>query len=268
MSDGATRYRRAVALRFSANVSMLWPELPLLERFAAAARAGFRAVEVWWPGDDAARVPDAVRDAGVEVVLMNFDGGDLAAGERGLLNHPDREARFHEHLPAALELARELGCPRLHALVGVEAPDVPRAEQDALARANVARAARAAAAQGAVVVVEALNPVDVPGYLLGSTDAAASFARSVGEPNVGLQLDAYHVAMSGEGPSEAFLRHRDVVAHVQFADSPGRGEPGTGSADLAGFFTTLELAGWAGWVGAEYRPSAPRTEDTLGWLGR
>jgi hydroxypyruvate isomerase len=255
-----------VGLRFSANVSILWPELPLLERFGAAARAGFRAVELWWPEGDAPAVPAAVRDAGVEVALMNFDGGDLAAGERGLVNHPALEARFHVHLPVALDLARELGCLRLHALVGVEARDVPRAEQVALARANVARAARAAAPQGATIVVEGLNPRDVPGYLLGSSDEAAAFARSVGEPNVGLQLDAYHCAQTGEDPVAAFRRHRDIVAHVQFADAPGRGEPGTGDAPVAAFLDALEEDGWDGWVGAEYRPTTARTEDSLGWL--
>lgn len=253
-------------LRFSANVSMLWPELPLLERFAAAARAGFRGVEVWWPEDDAAALPGAVRDAGVEVVLMNFDGGDLAAGERGLLNHPDREARFHDHLPVALDLARELGCPLLHALVGVEAPDVPREEQVCLARANVARAARAARAQGATVVVEALNRLDMPGYLLPTTAEAAAFARSVGEPNVGLQFDAYHSAQSGEDPAATFHAHAGQVAHVQLADSPGRGEPGTGRTDFAAFFAALRERGYGGWVGVEYRPSTSRTEDSLGWL--
>jgi hydroxypyruvate isomerase len=253
-------------LRFSANVSMLWAELPLLERFAAAARAGFEAVELWWPGEDAEQVPAAVRDAGVEVVLLNFDGGDLAAGERGLLNHPAREGRFHRQLPVALDLARELGCRQLHALVGVEAPEIPRDEQLSLARANVGRAARAAAPQGATIVVEALNALDVPGYLLASTDAAAAFAGSVGEPNVAVQFDAYHAAQSGEDPLASFLRHASQIAHVQFADSPGRGEPGTGRSDVASFLGALERAGWVGWVGAEYRPTTARTEDSLGWF--
>jgi hydroxypyruvate isomerase len=240
--------------RFAANVSMLFTELPFAERFAAAARAGFEGVEFWWPGDEP--VPH-----GFEVVLMNFDGGDVAAGERGIVNDP---ARWRAHVPVAVELARSLGCPRMNALVGLD-DGRPRDEQ--LGRAAEAVAFAARAAHPITVLVEAINTLDHGPYLVSSTAAAAAFARAVGEPNVAVQYDVFHMTRMGEDVEAALREHIDVIAHVQIADHPGRGEPGSGSIDFEALFALLDELGYDGWVSAEYRPTG-RTEDSLTWLPR
>lgn len=233
--------------RFAANVSMLFGELPFAERFQAALDAGFEGVEFWWPAEP---VPP-----GFEVVLMNFDGGDLASGERGFLN--DRE-RWRAHVPEAVALARSLGCMRMHALVG---RDDGRSREAQLAGAAEELAFAARAAAPITVLVEAINTLDVPGYLVSSTDAAADLVTRVGEPNVAIQFDAFHMTRMGEDIEAALRAHRDLIAHVQIADHPGRGEPGSGSIDFDALFALLDELGYDGWVGAEYQPTG-----SLGWL--
>ena len=239
--------------RFAANVSMLFTELPFAERFDAATAAGFGGVEFWWPEEP---VPP-----GFEVVLMNFDGGDIAAGERGYLNDP---ARWRAHVPVAVGLARSLGCTRMNALVGL---DDGRARSEQLERAADEVAFAARAAFPITVLVEAINTLDHGPYLISDTAAAAAFLQAVGEPNVALQYDVFHMTRMGEDVEAALREHIDVVAHVQIADHPGRGEPGSGSIDFGALFALLDELGYAGWVGAEYRPTG-RTEDSLGWLRR
>jgi hydroxypyruvate isomerase len=239
--------------RFAANVSMLFTELPFAERFEAAIAAGFEGVEFWWPDEP---VPP-----GFEVALMNFDGGDLAAGERGFLNDP---GRWRAHVPAAVALARSVGCGRMNTLVGRD-DGRPRDEQLAGAAEEVAFAARAAAP--ITVLGEAINTLDVPGSLVSSTAEAAAFVRAVDEPNVGVQFDVFHMVRMGEDIEAALLAHRDLIAHVQIADHPGRAQPGTGSIGFAALFARLDELGYDGWVGAEYRPTG-RTADSLQWLTR
>ena len=181
-------------LRFSANLSMLWGGLPLPVQFERAARAGFRAVELWWPGDEGATLlPGLTRRWGMRLALLNFDAGDLAAGDRGLAADPARTAQLRRHVPAALRIARACGCPRLNLLVGLRLPRYPLGLQLELARENVAWAACEAAAAGCEVLVEALNPVDNGPCLLTTTAAAAAFARQTGWHNVRLQYDVYHM---------------------------------------------------------------------------
>ena len=252
--------------RFAANVSILFAERPFLERFEAASRAGFDAVEFWWPaGEDLDALVGAARDAALDVVLINFDGGDLAAGDRGLLNDPDREHRFHANVPVALDLARALGCRQLNALVGLERPDEPRAAQLSRARDNVRRAARAAAPHGIRVLIEAINIWDNGPYLLHSTAQAAAFVREVGESNVALQYDVFHMQRMEGDLTATLRRHIADIAHVQIADVPGRAEPGTGEIRFEYLFEVLDELGYQGHVGAEYVPTG-RTEDSLTWL--
>ena len=239
--------------RFAANVSMLFTELPFAERFSAARKAGFEAVEFHWPDEP---VPP-----GFEVALMNFDGGDIAAGDRGYLNDPPR---WRAHVPVAVELARSLGCGRMNALVGLD-DGRPRSEQLERAAEEVAFAARAASP--ITVLIEAINTLDHGSYLIPDTAAAVAFVRAVGEPNVAVQYDVFHMTRMGEDVEAALREHIDVIAHVQVADHPGRGEPGSGSIDFEALFALLDELGYAGWVGAEYRPTG-RTEDSLGWLRR
>ncbi|HKH12088.1 MAG TPA: TIM barrel protein [Rubrobacter sp.] len=254
-------------MRFSANVSILFKEAPFLERFGLAREAGFSAVEFWWPlGEDPGEVEAAVSGTGLSVALFNFDAGDMPGGDRGLVSDPDRVERFRENVPVALGLARRLGCRRMNVLVGHEKEGTVREEQLALARENVAFAADAARKAGVTVLVEAVNTFENGPYLLYTTAQAVEFVRSVGRENVMVQHDLYHMQRM-EGNLVATLReHIGVIGHVQIADSPGRGEPGTGEIHYPFVLAELERLGYDGYVGLEYNPTTGTTEGSLGWL--
>jgi hydroxypyruvate isomerase len=259
---------RRISMRFSANVSILFKEVPLLERFGRAAAAGFSAVEFWWPGHEAdlGTVETAVGEAGLEVALFNFDAGDMAAGDRGLVSDPDRQHLFKENVPVALDLARALGCERMNVLVGHEIPGMDREEQLALARENVRFAAEKAEGDGVTVMVEAVNTFENGPYLLYTTEQAVEFVERVGRENVRIQHDFYHMQRM-EGNLVANLReHFDHIGHVQIADSPGRGEPGTGEIHYPFVLGELEKLGYDGYVGLEYNPTTETTEESLNWL--
>jgi hydroxypyruvate isomerase len=256
-------------MRFSVNVSILFTELPLLDRFAAARAAGFDAVELWWPrGEDPAAVRAAVEDAGVEVAVLNFDAGDMAAGDRGLISDPATQQDFCANVPVALELAAAVGCTKLNALAGHELPGVEREEQLELARRNVRFAADVAREQGAQVLIEAVNTYENGPYLLSRTRAASDFVRSVGRDNVRLQYDAYHMQRMEGDLTATIERHIGEIAHVQIADSPGRGQPGTGEINFDYVLRRLEELGYEGHVGLEYKAPGGDTEASLGWLPR
>jgi hydroxypyruvate isomerase len=256
-------------MRFCVNVSILFTDFPLLERFARALDAGFDAVELWWPrGEDPAAVQAAIQDADLDVAVLNFDAGDMPAGDRGLISDPARQDEFRANVPVALALAEAVGCTRLNALAGHERPDLDRREQLALARDNVRFAADAAAAQGAEVLIEAVNTIENGPYLLSRTDQAADFARSVERDNVRLQYDAYHMQRMEGNLVATIERHFDAIAHVQIADSPGRGQPGTGEINFDYVLGRLEELGYDGYVGLEYKAPEGDTEASLDWLPR
>ena len=255
-------------MRFSANVSILFKEVPLLERFGRAAAAGFSAVEFWWPGHEAelGAVERAVRDAGLDVALFNFDAGDMAAGDRGLVSDPGRQQLFRENVPIALDLARALGCERMNVLVGHEIPDLDREEQLALARENVRFATEKAEAAGVTVMIEAVNTFENGPYLLYTVEQAVEFVERVGLENLRIQHDFYHMQRM-EGNLVANLReHFDHIGHIQIADSPERSEPGTGEIHYPYVLAVLEDLGYDGYVGLEYNPTTQTTEESLKWL--
>jgi hydroxypyruvate isomerase len=254
-------------MRFSANLSILFKDSPFLDRFDRAARAGFDAVEFWWPsGEDLGEVEAAIRDSGLEVALFNFDAGDMPSGDRGLLSDPGRQRAFRANVPVALEFAERIGCRQLNALVGLALPGCAREEQLGLAADNLRWAAREAAGLDARILVEAVNTFENGPYLVSRTDDALALIEAAGEPNVALQYDAYHMQRM-EGNLAATLRaHSDRIAHVQIADSPGRGEPGTGEINFTYLFGVLEEIGYAGYVGLEYVPTTETTEESLGWM--
>jgi hydroxypyruvate isomerase len=254
-------------MRFSANVSILFKEAPFLERFGRASDAGFSVVEFWWPSDeDTGEVEQAIKDAGLEVALFNFDAGDMKAGDRGLAGDPERQQQFRENVPVALDLAGSLGCKRLNALVGHEVSSMDRDEQLALARENVRFAAAQAEPAGVTVMVEAVNTFENGPFLLYTTEQAVEFVNSVGRENVRVQHDFYHMQRM-EGNLVANLReHFAWIGHVQIADSPGRGEPGTGEIHYPFVLGELERLGYEGYVGLEYNPQAETTEECLAWL--
>jgi hydroxypyruvate isomerase len=256
-------------MRFCVNVSILFTEVPLLERFARARDAGFDAVELWWPrGEDLTAVRAAIADARVDVVVLNFDAGDMAAGDRGLISDPDRQDAFRANVPVALELAEAVGCTKLNALAGHELPGLERAAQLELARDNVRFAADAARTQGAEVLIEAVNTYENGPYLLPRTQAASDFARSVGHEGVRLQYDAYHMQRMEGDLTATIARHIGEIAHVQIADSPGRGQPGTGEINFDYVLRRLAELGYEGHVGLEYKAPAGDTEGSLEWLPR
>jgi hydroxypyruvate isomerase len=253
--------------KFCVNLSTLFAELPFLDRFAAAREAGFEAVEFWWPRNhEPAAVRAAASESDLAVVLINFDGGDLEAGERGLLSDPDRIEEFRDGVETALLLGKHLGCTSFNALVGLRRDGQPADEQYALACESVKWAAEKAAAQDASVLIEPLNPIDIPRYLLGTTDAALDFIGEVGRDNVRLQFDAYHAALAGEDIVDRLGACAPWLGHVQVADVPGRHQPGSGELDFPRFFAELQRIGYSGHVGLEYLPAGP-TAESFEWLG-
>lgn len=254
-------------MRFCPNLSMLFKDAGFTERFGRAARAGFAGVEFWWPsGEDLNEVESAIKESGVEVALFNFNAGDMPNGDRGLLSDPDRTQQFRDNVPVALELARSVGCRRLNALVGLAIDGMARDEQLALAVDNVGWAADRAAAHGVDIMIEALNTFENGPYLLSTTTAAADFVERVARQNVKLQYDAYHMQRM-EGNVVATLRARiGTIGHIQVADSPGRGEPGTGELNYRYIFAALAELPYDGWVGLEYKPTTASTEESFSWI--
>ena len=264
-------------LRFDVNCSILFTELPLLKRPAAARAAGFDAVEFWWPF--AAAVPGdrevdaftgALSDAGVRLVGLNFTGGDMAAGMRGLLSLPDRSAEFRDNIDVCAGIAGQTGCTILNALYGNRADALPRQQQDELAAENLALAARAAASADATVVVEALNSYDSPRAALVSSQAALAVINGVraegGVANIAFLADLYHLGKMGEDLPGMLARDAADIAHIQVADVPDRGAPGTGTLDYQALFGQLAAQGYPGWIGCEYKPSDPADSSTsFGW---
>ena len=252
--------------RFAANLTMLWPQLPLLERFRAAAEAGFSRVEILFVHElDPARVEALLREHRLQLVLFDPRPGDWAGGERGQLSLPGREEEFLAGVREAIGLARRFGTRLLNALAGIPPPGTPREVAEATAIANLRKAAPLFEREGMQLLVEAINPIDMPGYFASTPGIAAALVRAAESPSVRLQLDQYHASMIGEDPRATLRRHRDLVAHVQIADVPGRHEPGTGAQPIAELLRDLDALGYAGSVGLEYRPLAG---DGLGWLPR
>ncbi len=252
---------------FAANLSMLWADLPLADRFERAARAGFSAVELWWPGADAAEsLPALVSRWGLRLALLNFDGGDLAAGDRGLAADPARRDQLRGNVPVALRIAQACGCERLNLLVGLRQQQYSLGQQMDCARENVAWAADLAAQFGCQVLIEALNPMDNGPCLVTTTAVAAVFAGEVGRRNVRLQYDVYHMQRTEGDLTVTLDNYWDLISHIQVADVPGRGEPGTGEINYPFIRDHLRRKGYQGAVGLEYHPSAGRPEGSFGWL--
>jgi hydroxypyruvate isomerase len=252
-------------MRFAANVGFLYPERPYLDRFRAARDDGFEAVESAWPivGADAFAV--AVRDAGLQVALLNVDAGDLDAGERGRTNDPAAIERWREDLRAALRLAERIDCGVLNVLAGNRLPDVSLAAQLECLRANLEWALGEAASAGSGLVVELLNPTDTPDYLVTSLAEVDAVIAPLAEIGLGLQFDTYHVARIEPDVVAAYRRVAPLVRHVQIADHPGRHQPGTGRIDWSAFFRALDESGYEGAIGLEYRPLGDTTAG-LAWL--
>ena len=267
---------RTYGLRFDVNCSILFAELPLLKRPMAARAAGFDAVEFWWPFAEPApedREVDsfvgALGDAGVRLVLLNFAAGDMTAGERGLPSLPAGSAAFRDNIDVCTGIAGRTGCTVLNALYGNRVDGVPGRQQDELAAENLALAAAAAARSGATVVVEALNSYDSPRAAIVSSRGALALINQVraGDvTNIAFLADLYHLGRMGEDLADVLARDAGDIAHIQIADVPDRGAPGTGGLDCEALFRQLAEQGYPGWIGCEYRPSDSADGSTsFGW---
>jgi len=254
--------------RFAANLSFLFGEEPFLERFAAARRAGFGAVEYMFPYEEE---PDAIRDrlqdAGLEQVLFNLPAGDWDGGDRGTACDPERVEEFRTGVERALEYARVLGVERINCLAGLRREELPLEEQWRVLVENVRFAAEALAAEGRTLLVEQVNTYDVPGFLVPTTSEAVRLLDEVGANNLRLQFDFYHAQKMEGNLCERFDGLRERIAHVQVADNPGRHQPGTGEIDYAYVFEHIDRSGYDGWVGLEYAPEGD-TLSSLEWLER
>jgi hydroxypyruvate isomerase len=271
------------ALRHAVNCSILFTELPLLERPAAVRAAGFEAVEFWWPFAEAVpsdREADAfvsaIEDAGVQLVGLNFFAGDMPAGDRGVVSSPKRASEFRDNIEATVGIGERLGCRAFNALYGNREEREGRKEggvgrnrdddaSDELAVENLGLAARAAARIDATVLLEPVSGAER--YPLRTAADVLAVIDRVQVPNLGLLADLYHLAVNGDDLDRVIAEHTDRIAHVQIADAPGRNEPGTGGLPLDRQLAALESNGYAGWVGLEYKPSTT-TNDSFGWLPR
>lgn len=252
--------------RFAANLTMMFNEVPFPERFAAAARAGFTAVEFLFPYEYRPEdIGQWLRQSKLENVLFNLPPGNWAAGERGLAAQPGREDEFRAALARAIEYADQLGTPILHAMPGVVPSGADRRPYRETYVRNLKYAAGELAKRGLRLGIEPINTRDIPGYFLNTQAEAFALLEEVGAPNLFMQLDLYH-AQIVEGDLEMKLRkYIKHVAHIQVASVPKRHEPDEGEVNYAYLFDVIDELGYTGWIGCEYRPKG-RTEDGLGWF--
>ena len=251
--------------KLCANLSFLFTERPMDERFAAAAAAGFGAVELPSPYEHVDEYAERLREHALRLVLFNLPMGDFAAGERGFALDPARREEFREGVERALDAARRLSCTRINALVGIRKPDLDEQVMWKTAVENLRYAASRLSEGGITLMVEPLNAIDTPNFFIETTARALRLLDDAGAENVRLQFDCYH-AQRGEGNLLAtFARHVGRIGHVQIADSPDRHQPGTGELAYERILRAIDAAGYAGWVGLEYHPLGT-TQESLRWI--
>lgn len=252
--------------KFSANLTFLFNELPFMDRFKAAANAGFKAVEYMAPYPYAAtELAAALKENDLVQALFNLPAGDWDSGERGMACIPRREAEFKAGVARAIEYAHALGCKKINCLAGIRPPDVSVSEATNTMIGNLKYAAAALKAEGIMLVTEPINSFDIPGYFVNRTHEALALIDSVGSDNLLVQYDVYH-AQRMEGELGATLAaHVARIGHIQIADNPGRFEPGSGEINYAWVLKHIDAIGYDGWVGCEYKPKTT-TVAGLGWM--
>lgn len=252
--------------RFAANLSMMYTEHPFLERFAAAAADGFRAVEFLFPYEhEPQQIASQLREHDLEQALFNLPPGDWASGERGMACHPGREAEFAEGVERALRYAQATGCRRLHVMAGLVPPGVSADELRRTYVANLKLAAQRAAPHGVTLLIEPINTRDMPGFYLNYQQQAHDLVAEVGADNLKVQMDLYHCQIMEGDLSRRIERHFVGIGHVQIAGVPDRHEPDDGEVNYPHLFDLLDRLGYTGHIGCEYRPRAG-TRAGLGWL--
>lgn len=252
--------------RLAANLSMLFGEVPFMDRFGAAAAAGFKGVEYLHPyGERAGGIAERLAENGLTQVLFNFPPGDWEAGDRGIAGLPERSDEFRDGVGLAIDYAVATGCMRLHAMAGLMRDASETAMHLETYAANVRFAADAAAEHGIDVMVEAINSrVDMPGYIVDTVDKVLAVIDAVDRPNVRIQYDVYHMQIMHGDLTRSINELLPRIGHIQLADNPGRHEPGTGEIDYDWLLAQIDAAGFSGWVGCEYRPAGETTAG-LGW---
>lgn len=254
--------------KFAANLTMLFNELPFLDRFAAAKAAGFSGVEYLFPYDfDKAVLAEKLQQHGLTQVLHNLPAGNWSAGERGIAILPDRAKEFRDGVAHAIDYAKALGCRQLNCLVGIAPRGADSVELHATLIANLRFAAERLASQQIRLLIEPINTRDIPGFFLTGTEQAVQIISEVKSDNLFIQYDIYHMQIMEGDLAPTMKKHLDQIAHIQVADNPGRHEPGTGEINYPFLFQYLDEIGYRGWIGCEYKPKAT-TADGLGWYER
>lgn len=253
---------------FAANLSFLYQDLPFLDRFEAASRSGFKAVEYLFPYEfPPETIAEHLTRNGLVQALFNMPPGDWGKGERGIAALPGREAEFRDGVGVALRYAKATGCRTVHAMCGLFAEGADRAEAERVYTENLQYAAEELAREGVTLVIEPINTRDMPGYFLNTTTEGMAVIERVGHSNLKLQLDLYHAQVMEGDLAHKIRTLAPRYAHVQIAGNPGRFEPDVGEIHYPFLFDLLDEVGYSGWVGCEYRPKGA-TEAGLGWAKR
>jgi hydroxypyruvate isomerase len=252
-------------LRFAANLATLFNEVEFLERFAAAARAGFRGVEFLFPyGHDKEVLGERLESNDLVQVLHNLPAGNWEAGERGIACHPDRRGEFREGVGAAIDYATALSCRQVNCLAGIAPAGAPAEELRETLVANLRFAASELQKAGILLLIEPVNTKDIPGFFLSRLADARAIIEELGSDNLRLQYDIYHAQIMEGDLARSLESNLDLLGHVQLADNPGRHEPGTGEINFPFLFRHLERIGYRGWIGCEYEPLGT-THEGLEW---
>ena len=252
--------------KFAANLTMMFTELPFLDRFAAAAAAGFDAVEFLFPYDfDKQRLAGLLKDHGLTLVLHNLPAGDWAAGDRGIACHPGRIAEFRAGVDRAIDYATALACPKVNCLAGVLPAGATAETGRTTIVENLSYAAGKLEAAGVGLVLEPVNSRDIPGFFVDRTLPALEIIEAVGSKNLKLQYDIYHAQVMEGDLTRTLETQFALIGHIQVADNPGRNEPGTGEINFPFLFRRIDELGYAGWIGCEYKPRGQTTAG-LDWL--
>ena len=252
--------------KFNANLSMMFNEVPFLQRFGAAAKAGFRGIEFLFPYDfPAEQIREQLDRHELEMVLFNMPPGDFAAGDRGMACDPDKTTAFQENVGRTLEYAKALGARQIHVMAGLKPRGVSEERMRETYIANLQFAGRELAKHDMKLLIEAINTRDIPGFYLNYSRQAFDIMHYAAVPNLYFQYDIYHMQIMEGDLAPTVEKNLAKIAHMQLADTPGRHEPGSGEINYGFLFQHFDRIGYQGWIGCEYRP-AGRTEDGLGWL--
>ncbi len=252
--------------KFCANLSFLWSERDFMDRFAAAANAGFKGVEYLFPYDhDKYQIAEALKKHGLAQVLHNLPSGNWAQGERGIACHRGREKEFQEGVAKAIEYATALGCKQVNCLAGLRQRHVDPNDAREVFVKNLQYAAPRLKDAGIKLLIEAINTRDIPGFFLNYTKQALDIIQAVGSDNLFVQYDIYHMQVMEGDLARTIETNLKLIPHMQLADNPGRNEPGTGEINYPFLFQHIDRLGYQGWIGCEYKP-ATTTDAGLGWI--